>query len=101
MRKKMSENIDKKAYYAILFEYYKELLTDKQKNYFEDYYFDNLTMEEIAENDNVSKNAISKQLINIKDKLNYYESILKLYSNKLEIEKVLDKDTLNRIIDYI
>ena len=26
----MSENIDKKAYYAILFEYYKELLTDKQ-----------------------------------------------------------------------
>ena len=25
----MSENIDKKAYYAILFEYYKELLTDK------------------------------------------------------------------------
>jgi predicted DNA-binding protein YlxM (UPF0122 family) len=58
-------------------------------------------MEEIAENDGVSKNAISKQIINIKEKLNYYESILKLYSNKIEIEKVLDKDTLNRIIDYI
>ena len=26
----MSDSIEKKAYYAILFEYYKELLTDKQ-----------------------------------------------------------------------
>ena len=89
------------VYIISLYDYYGELLTEKQKNYFEDYYFDNLTMEEIAENDGVSKNAISKQIINIKEKLNYYESILKLYSNKLEIEKVLDKDTLNRIIDYI
>ena len=89
------------VYIISLYDYYGELLTEKQKNYFEDYYFDNLTMEEIAENDGVSKNAISKQIINIKEKLNYYESILKLYSNKLEIEKILDKDTLNRIIDYI
>lgn len=89
------------VYIISLYDYYGELLTEKQKNYFEDYYFDNLTMEEIAENDGVSKNAISKQIINIKEKLNYYESILKLYSNKLEIEKVLDKDTLDRIIDYI
>ena len=89
------------VYIISLYDYYGELLTEKQKNYFEDYYFDNLTMEEIAENDNISKNAISKQIINIKEKLNYYESILKLYSNKLEIEKILDKDTLNRIIDYI
>ena len=89
------------VYLSDLYDYYGELLTEKQKNYFEDYYFDNLTMEEIAENDNVSKNAISKQLINIKDKLNYFESVLKLYSNKLEIEKILDRDNIDRIIDYI
>ena len=93
--------MEDRVYIISLYDYYGELLTEKQKNYFEDYYFDNLTMEEIAENDNVSKNAISKQLINIKEKLNYYESVLKLYSNKLEIEKVLDKNTLDRIIDYI
>ena len=39
-------------------------------------------MEEIAENDNISKNAVSKQIINIKEKLDYYESILKLNYNK-------------------
>ena len=93
--------MEERVYIISLYDYYGKLLTDKQQKYFEDYYFDNLTMEEIAENDGVSKNAISKQIINIKEKLNYYESILKLYSNKLEIEKVLDKDTLNRIIDYI
>lgn len=89
------------VYIISLYDYYGELLTEKQKNYFEDYYFDNLTMEEIAENDGVSKNAISKQIINIKEKLNYYESILKLYSNRVEIEKILDKDNIDRIIDYI
>ena len=89
------------VYIISLYDYYGELLTEKQKNYFEDYYFDNLTMEEIAENDGVSKNAISKQIINIKEKLNYYESVLKLYSNRVEIEKLLDKDNIDRIIDYI
>ena len=93
--------MEDRVYIISLYDYYSGLLTEKQKNYFEDYYFDNLTMEEIAENDNVSKNAISKQLINIKEKLNYYESVLKLYSNRVEIEKLLDKDNIDRIIDYI
>ena len=93
--------MEDRVYIISLYDYYGNLLTEKQKNYFEDYYFDNLTMEEIAENDNVSKNAISKQLINIKEKLNYYENILNLYSNKSKIKELLDEETLNRIIDYI
>ena len=36
--------------YINLYDYYGELLTDKQKEYFEDYYFDNLTLAEISEN---------------------------------------------------
>ena len=41
----------------ILFDYYGELLTDKQQEIFKDYYFDNLTMQEIADNNEVSKNT--------------------------------------------
>ena len=93
--------MEDRVYIISLYDYYGELLTEKQKNYFEDYYFDNLTMEEIAENDGVSKNAISKQIFNIKEKLNYYENILNLYSNKSKIKELLDEETLNRIIDYI
>ena len=93
--------MEERVYYISLYDYYEKLLTDKQRKYFEDYYFDNLTMEEIAENDGVSKNAISKQIINIKEKLDYYESILNLNYNKNEIKNVLDDKNYNNIKDLI
>ena len=88
-------------YLTELYDYYANLFTDKQKSYFEDYYFDNLTMEEIAENNNVSKNAISKTLVEVKEKLIEYESNLHLYEKRKEIEKLLDEKTIDIIKDYI
>ncbi len=94
--------MEERNYLIGLFEYYKKLLTDKQNKYFIDYYYDNLTMEEIAINDNISKNAVSKQLKIIKDKLEYYEKNLKLYSNNLSIKSIIkDKQLLEKIIKYI
>ena len=94
--------MEERVYIISLYDYYGKLLTDKQQKYFEDYYFDNLTMEEIAENDDISKNAVSKQLISIKEKLNYYEDILKLNYNREKIEEVLsDTEYLNQINEYI
>lgn len=94
--------MEERDYLITLFEYYKNLLTDKQKNYFIDYYYDNLTMEEIAINDNISKNAVSKQIKIIKDKLKYYENNLNLYSNSINIKKIInDKKILDSIIEYI
>ena len=90
--------MEEREYLINLYEYYGKLLTEKQQKYFEDYYYDNLTMEEISINDSVSKNAVSKQLLIIKDKLSYYEDILKLYYNSSNIRKII-KD--NRIIDLI
>lgn len=94
--------MEEREYIINLYEYYGKLLTNKQQTYFIDYYFDNLTMEEIAENDKVSKNAVSKQLITIKNKLIYYENNLNLYKNKLEINKILkDTNFLEKINKYI
>ena len=94
--------MEERVYIISLYDYYGKLLTDKQQKYFEDYYFDNLTMEEIAENDNISKNAVSKQLISIKDKLNYYEEILNLNKNRSNIEIILkDTEYLKKIEEYI
>jgi len=94
--------MEEREYIINLYEYYGKLLTDKQQQYFEDYYYENLTMEEISENDLVSKNAVSKQLIIIKNKLINFENNLHLYKNKLEITKLL-KDTvyLEKIEKYI
>lgn len=77
------------VHYACLFDYYGELFTDKQKEYFTDYYFNNLTLQEIADNNNVSKNAVHKNIKDILQKLDYYESKLNLYSNKKKIEKLI------------
>ena len=88
------------VYINSLYDYYGSLLTDKQRSYFEDYYFDNLTMDEIASNYDVSKNAVSKSIMETKDKLFYYEEILHLYSNKLKIESILGDD-VSKISDYI
>ena len=77
------------VYYVELFDYYGELFTNKQKEYFESYYFDNLTFQEIADNNNVTKNAIHKNIKEIIEKLDYYEEKLNLYKNRKKIEKII------------
>ena len=93
--------MEEELYLVSLYEYYKDLLTEKQRDYFEDYYFDNLSLSEIGENKSISRNAVSSQLLKIKEKLNEYENALHLYSNKEEISKLVDEETLKKIENYI
>ena len=89
---------------SILYDYYGELLTSKQQVYFEDYYFNNLSLQEIAENYSISRNAVYNSLKEIEKKLIHYESVLKLYYKSKIIEKLiknLDDDTQNRIKELI
>ena len=91
-------------HYVELFDYYGELFTDKQKEYFIDYYFNNLTLQEIAENNDVSKNAVHKSIKDITEKLDYYESKLNLNSNKkkiIELIKNIDKELKDKIEELI
>ncbi len=91
-------------YYVELFDYYGTLFTDKQREYFIDYYFNNLTLQEIAENNNVSRNAVHKNLKEIIRKLDYYENNLKLLENKRKIEKLIkniDVDIKEKIEELI
>ncbi|MDD4706124.1 MAG: hypothetical protein PHS24_02790 [Bacilli bacterium] len=89
------------VYYTYLFDYYKELLTLTQKIYFEDYYFNNLSLQEIADNNKISKNAISKTIKEVLNKLDYFEEKLKLYYNYKQIKNILNKDIFKKIEDYI
>ncbi len=96
--------MDHNIYLCNLYDYYKELLTDKQKMYFEDYYFDNLTLSELSENYNVSRNAIHKTLKEIEVKLNTFEDKLNLYKNREKIKDIissLDDDIKKRINELI
>lgn len=90
----------------ILFDYYGELLTDSQKNYFIDYYFHNLTLSEIAENNGVSKNAVSKDLKLATSKLEDFNFKLKLIDKDKKITKLIKEtgneellEKINKILD--
>lgn len=89
---------------TIVYDYYGELLTEKQQLYFEDYYFNNLSLQEIAINYNVSRNAVYNSLKEIEKKLLHYESVLKLYNKSKEIGELikdLPSDLKNKIEELI
>lgn len=77
------------VYLTILYDYYKNLLTKKQCIYFEDYYFYNLSLSEIASNNYVTRSAVNKQINLTIKKLIDYESKLKLYENSLKIKEII------------
>lgn len=83
--------MDKNTKLILLYDYYGELLTDKQRTYFEDYYFNNLSLSEISEDNNVSRSAIQKQLKDIEEKLTYYEEKLRIIDRNRKIENLLEK----------
>ena len=71
-------NIDKMVEIGLLFEQYKELLTDKQREIVSLYYEEDYSLGEISENLNVSRQGIY-------DTLKRSEKILKEYENKLHL----------------
>ena len=80
---------------------YNDLLTINQNNYFKSYYFEDLSLSEIAENYNVSKTLIGKTLKQVENKLIDLENSLKINNilNKLETikDRTNDKDVITEI----
>ncbi len=87
---------------TLLYDYYGDLLTLKQQSYYEDYYFNNLTLQEISENNNVSKNNVHKIVKEAYKKLKYYEDKLNLIEKNKKIKEIIkDKSLFEKISKYI
>lgn len=96
--------MDHRLYLISLYDIYGELLTKKQQEYFEEYYFNNLTLSEISENYQVTRTAVHNQLKESEEKLEYYESILKTKEKNDLIKKYIediDQETKDKIIDLL
>ena len=76
-------------YYTMLFDVYQELLSKKQQTYFKEYYFYNLSLQEIAINYQVSRNAIHKQLKEAIAKLENFEEKLQIVKKNKELEEII------------
>lgn len=93
--------MEERDYLIILYDFYSELLTEKQCIYFEDYYFNNLSLGEISENTGLSRNAIHKNIKSVEEKLYFYEDKLELYKKRTLLEEIIkeidNKDVIKKL----
>lgn len=91
------------VFLSILYDHYEKLLSNKQQAYFIDYYFNNLSLSEMSDNYQVSRNAIHKQLKVIEAKLIDYEKKLKLCAKskkaKVLINNIKDEKLRKKLAD--
>lgn len=97
--------MEDRNYLVILYDYYGELLNADDKAYFEDYYFDNLSLAEIAVNNGISRNAVHKHIKKVEERLRKYESKLGLYKKdellRKKISEIKDERLQNLVINLL
>lgn len=94
--------LEKREKLIELYDLYNNLLTEKQRSYFENYYFDDLSISEIALNYNISRNGVYDQLKRVVNTLIDYEEKLKLAYKISKIESLDDnKLTKEEILSII
>lgn len=76
--------LDKKHRINELFDYYGQLLTDKQQQFIQFYYHDDYSLSEIAQNFGISRQAINEHLKRAESLLEEYERILRLVAKHHE-----------------
>ncbi len=75
--------MEKDFYYVELFELYKDLLTDRQREVFSSHYAFDLSLGEIAESTGITRQSVLDTVKKVKDKLDFFEE-------KLNLKKLYD-----------
>ncbi len=90
--------LEKREKLIELYDLYNNLLTLKQKKYFEDYYFSDLSISEIAINYDISRNGVYDQLKRVENSLYEYENKLKLSYKISKIESLDEKEIKKDVV---
>ena len=93
---------------ANLFEFYSSLLSEKQKEYLEDHFENDLSLSEIAKNNNVSRQAIYDNikrgialLYDYEDKLKFYQIKKNIREELMNLKENYTKEKLEKIIENL
>ena len=103
----MESSIEKKQRVNLLMDCYLELLTEKQQEYLSLYYEEDLSLSEIAEDLDVSRNAVYDNLKRAVALLEDYESKLHLLEKHVQrmnlIQRIQDEQNTSQeqINDYL
>ena len=104
--------MDKKIEISILLDIYSNLLTEKQYEFLNDYYNNDLSLSEIAENEGITRQAVRDNLKKGENKLFEYEEKLSLMRKQImqeeqianilsEISKINSKSSDKEIADVL
>ena len=93
---------------STLLDYYKNLLSDKQREYLINHFEDDLSLSEIAKNNDVSRQAVYdnikrgiKLLKDYEEKLGFHEKEKQVYQELLELKKDFKIEKLDDIIEKL
>lgn len=84
----MNNLLEKKTYYQMLFSFYGSLLTEKQIELFTAYYENDFSLQEIADEFSISRNAVHDALKNAIKNLEHFEESLGLFRKYTNFEKL-------------
>ena len=93
--------MEKKVEVSVLCQIYGKLLTDKQYEFIDDYYNNDLSLSEIAENNNITRQAVRDVIKKGENKLFEFEEKLLIMKKMLDQEKQIQGiiEELNKIKD--
>lgn len=83
--------MDKILFITMLYDFYGELLTDKQKEIFELYHLNDYSLYEISSELNISRQAVLDSIKRTEKSLLHYEEKLSLIEKYLNQQKIVDK----------
>ena len=84
-----------------LFDIYESLLTDREKEIFKYYYYEDLSLSEIGENLNITRTGVFNTLKKVEEKLIQFEASLKLMNIKNTLKGLLDESDIGVIKNKI
>ena len=93
---------------STILDYYKNLLSDKQREYLINHFEEDLSLSEIAKNNNVSRQAVYdnikrgiKLLKDYEEKLGFHKKEKQVYQELLELKKDFKIEKLDDIIEKL
>ena len=100
--------MDKNIKISMLLEIYGKMLTDRQADTVDLYYNQNLSLSEIADEVNITRQAVRKSLIEAEKNLFEYEEKLKFLEKNIqrkekidEILKMIEDEKIARLIEEL
>ncbi len=102
--------LEKTTRFNFLFDFYQALLTPKQRNYMSLYYLDDYSLGEIAEEFEISRQAVYDNIKRTETMLEEYEEKLNLFSKFQERNKIIkqmqlflaeEKPDKDKLIQYL